>query len=301
MALVIVSAGTLASSRLRTVTTRVLVAATGALMLAGLLGGFALGFRLGSAAAVDANGGSQFASLDPEQPGSQALIREIGSLSGRVIQLEAVAGRLTQRVGARPPAVASTIATAANVGREPAGGPLLDPPSGFGPDTGESLRWLSRGLDQVEVSLDQVASMVARRDLDQMSFPSRPPIPGVGISSSFGPRIDPITQRPAQHAGIDFKAPYGTSILASAGGRVRRAGPYGAFGRTVEIDHGEGLITRYGHLSRALVRVGDLVLPGQAIGAVGSSGRSTGPHLHFEILRDGRQVRPDLYLVSDDT
>jgi murein DD-endopeptidase MepM/ murein hydrolase activator NlpD len=301
MALVIVSAGTLASSRLRTVTTRVLVAAAGALAMAGLLGGFALGFRVGGAAALDREGSGAFASLDPEQPGSQALIREIGSLSGRVIQLEAVAGRLTQRVGARPRAVAGAPATPAKVGRGPAGGPLLAPPAGFGPDTGESLQWLSHGLDQIEASLDQVASMVARRDLDQMSFPSRVPIPGVEISSGFGPRIDPITLRPAQHAGIDFRAPYGTSILASAGGRVRRAGAYGAFGKTVEIDHGDGLTTRYGHLSRTLVRVGDIVLPGQAIGAVGSSGRSTGPHLHFEVLRDGRQVRPDLYLASDDS
>ncbi|HEY7741396.1 MAG TPA: M23 family metallopeptidase, partial [Steroidobacteraceae bacterium] len=83
------------------------------------------------------------------------------------------------------------------------------------------------------------------------------------------------------------------------GGRVRRAGPYGAYGRTVEIDHGDGLVTRYGHVYRVLVRAGDIVLPGQAIATVGSTGRSTGPHLHFEILRDGKQVHPDLYLAGD--
>ena len=80
---------------------------------------------------------------------------------------------------------------------------------------------------------------------------------------------------------------------------MRRAGPYGAYGRTVEIDHGDGLVTRYGHLSKTLVRAGDFVLPGQAIATVGSTGRSTGPHLHFEILRDGKQVHPDLYLAGD--
>ncbi|MBM2855146.1 MAG: family peptidase [Steroidobacteraceae bacterium] len=145
-----------------------------------------------------------------------------------------------------------------------------------------------------------VASKLARRDLDQMAFPSRAPIPGVMISSGFGRRIDPFTRRLAQHAGIDYMAPYGTSILASAGGRVRRAGPYGAFGRTVEIDHGDGLVTRYGHTSRILVRVGDIVLPGQPIAMVGSTGRSTGAHLHFEILRDGTPVQPRLYLANDE-
>ena len=143
--------------------------------------------------------------------------------------------------------------------------------------------------------------MVARRDLDQMAFPSRAPIPGVVISSGYGSRIDPFTRHLAQHAGIDYTAWYGTSILASAGGRVRRAGPYGAFGNTVEIDHGDGLVTRYGHASRILVRVGDVVLPGQPIATVGSTGRSTGPHLHFEILRDGTQVPPGLYLAGDDS
>jgi murein DD-endopeptidase MepM/ murein hydrolase activator NlpD len=133
-----------------------------------------------------------------------------------------------------------------------------------------------------------------------MVFPSRTPIPGVAISSGFGRRIDPFTGKLARHAGIDYAAQYGTSILASAGGRVRRAGPYGAFGRTVEIDHGDGLVTRYGHTSRILVRVGDIVLPGQPIAMVGSTGRSTGPHLHFEILRDETPVQPRLYLGSDE-
>ena len=84
--------------------------------------------------------------------------------------------------------------------------------------------------------------------------------------------------------------------MSSSPRRVRRAGPYGAYGRTVEIDHGGGLVTRYGHLSRILVRVGDVLLPGQQIAKVGSTGRSTGPHLHFEVLQDGTAVRPELFL-----
>jgi murein DD-endopeptidase MepM/ murein hydrolase activator NlpD len=294
MALVIFSAGSMASSRLRSVTMRTFAVAAGALALLSLLGGFALGFQIGGARQVP-----EFANLDPTQPGGQALIQEIGSLSGRLIQLEAMAGRLSERIGTARPALAAAAGTPANGAGHPAGGPLLATPFGDGSRTGASLLRLDRGLQDVETNLDGVASMLARRDLDQMAFPSRTPIPGVGISSGFGRRIDPFTRRPALHAGIDYSAPHGTSILASAGGRVHRAGPYGAYGRTIEIDHGDGLVTRYGHLYRILVRVGDTVLPGQAIATVGSTGRSTGPHLHFEVLREGRQVRPDLYLVGE--
>jgi murein DD-endopeptidase MepM/ murein hydrolase activator NlpD len=301
MALVIVSAGTLASSRLRTVTLRPLAAAAGALALAGVVGGFALGYHLGGNTGADPGRSHEFANLDPARPGNQALIQEIGSLSGRMIQLEAVAGRLSKQLGGKPPKVKVAADSPASVAHEPAGGPLLAPAFGAVAGTGASLYQLNLGLDQVEASLDGIASMVARRDLDGMAFPSRTPIPGVGVSSGFGRRIDPFTQRLARHAGIDYTAPHGTMIHASAGGRVRRAGPYGAYGRTVEIDHGDGLVTRYGHVYRVLVRVGDVVLPGQAIATVGSTGRSTGPHLHFEILRDGKQVHPDLYLAGDDS
>lgn len=293
MALVIFSAGSLASSRLRSVTMRTLAVAAGALTLFGLLAGFALGFQLGGARQAP-----EFANLDPTQPGGRALIQEIGSLSGRLIQLEAMAGRLAGRIGTTRRAAAPAAGSPAGMVDQPAGGPLLATPVADGSRTGASLLWLDQGLQDVEASLDGIASMLARRDLDQMAFPSRAPIPGIGISSGFGRRFDPFTRRPALHAGIDYSAPHGTSILASAGGRVRRAGPYGAYGRTVEIDHGDGLVTRYGHVYRILVRVGDTVLPGQAIATVGSTGRSTGPHLHFEILREGRQVPPDLYLAG---
>ena len=294
MALVIFSSRTLASSRMRSVKMRTLAVAAGALTLGGLLGGFALGFQLGGARQAP-----EFANLDPAQPWGQALIQEIGSLSGRLIQLEAVAGRLAKRIGTARPAVAAPASTQANIANQPAGGPLLATPFGGGSRTGASLLRLDQGLYDVEASLDGIASMLARRDLDQMAFPSRAPIPGVEISSGFGRRVDPFTRRPALHAGIDYSAPHGTSILASAGGRVRHAGPHGAYGRTIEIDHGDGLVTRYGHVYRILVRVGDTVLPGQAIATVGSTGRSTGPHLHFEILREGRQVHPDLYLAGE--
>lgn len=301
MALVIVSGSALASSRMRIIPIRMLAAVAGALTIAGLFGGFALGFRFADARNADVVRSAEFANLDPARPGSQALIHEIGSLSGRLVRVEAAADRLGKRIRATPTAVANTADAPADVADQPAGGPLLQPQFTAGSGTGTSLQRIDRGLSLVETRLDRVASTIARRDLSEMSFPSRAPIPGVRISSGFGRRIDPFTRQLAQHAGIDYPAWYGTSILASAGGHIRRAGPYGAYGRTVEIDHGDGLVTRYGHAYRILVRVGDVVLPGQPIATVGSTGRSTGPHLHFEILRDGRQVHPDLYLAGDES
>ena len=300
MAIVIVSESALASSRMRTVRMGTLAMATGVLALAGLFGGFVLGLQLGDDSNADGRA-SQIADLDPQLPGNEALIDEIGRLSGRLNRLESAASRLDKRIGAKPPDRARAANAPADIAKQPSGGPLLEPQAGAGPASESSLQWLDRGLDDIEARLDAVASMVARRDVDHMAYPSRAPIPGGMISSRFGRRIDPITLRPAQHSGIDYLAWYGTSIQASAGGRVKRAGPYGAFGKTVEIDHGDGLVTRYGHTSRILVRVGDVVLPGQTIATVGSTGRSTGPHLHFEILRDGKQVPPQLYLASDES
>lgn len=299
MALVIVSAGALARSRMRTLTTRTLVAVACALALAGLLGGLALGLKLGGSGHENVGGVPEFANLDREQPENEALIREIGSLSGRLIRLESASKRLTTRLGLTAPVTEEAAADPVSEdATTPAGGPLLEPDSHAGPRARAFLPGLHRGLDHVEANLERVAAIVARQDIHQMAYPSRSPIPGVSSSSGFGRRIDPFTRRAALHNGMDFNAPWGTPILASAGGRVRRAGSYGAYGRTVEIDHGDGLVTRYGHASRVLVRVGDMSLPGQPIATVGSSGRSTGPHLHFEILRDGTQVPPDLYLES---
>lgn len=303
MALVFFSAGAWTDAGLHTVRIRTLVVAAGALALAAVAGGLALGFHLGSASVTDGHGTrlSGLSDLDPTQPGNQTLIHEVGMLSGRLIRLEAEASRLGQRVGATPAPAAQPGSPPGQAAARPAGGPLLAPLPGSGSSFGATLLKLDRDLESLEASLGIVAAAIARRDLDRMAFPSRVPVAGVAVSSGFGLRPDPFTGRPARHTGYDYPAPYGTPILASAGGRVRRAGPHGAYGRTVEIDHGDGLVTRYGHASRILVRVGDVVLPGQSIATVGSTGRSTGPHLHFEILRDGAAVRPGPYLASGES
>jgi murein DD-endopeptidase MepM/ murein hydrolase activator NlpD len=127
--------------------------------------------------------------------------------------------------------------------------------------------------------------------------PYRKPVGGeVEFTSGFGVRVDPFVGRPAMHTGLDFRASTGDPVHATADGKVVSAGWAGGYGRMVEIDHGNGLSTRYGHLSAINVKVGQSVKIGQVVGEVGSTGRSTGPHLHYETRVDGEAVDPQKFL-----
>ena len=130
-------------------------------------------------------------------------------------------------------------------------------------------------------------------------LPLGAPLPmALGLTSNFGPRVDPITGTVAQHSGIDFVAKVGTSILAAGNGTVLRAGWDGAYGLTVEIKHAEGYISKYAHASKIAVVAGQTVTRGQKIAEVGLTGRTTGAHLHFEVLRHGQFVNPMQVLVA---
>jgi murein DD-endopeptidase MepM/ murein hydrolase activator NlpD len=129
-------------------------------------------------------------------------------------------------------------------------------------------------------------------------LPLAAPIEGASMSSNFGSRADPFLGSAAFHAGIDFRSPQGRKVEATAAGRVVVAGRSGGYGNLVEIDHGKGLSTRYAHLSRIDVSVGETVKAGDVVGRVGSTGRSTGPHLHYETRRDGVAVNPVRYLEA---
>ncbi len=127
--------------------------------------------------------------------------------------------------------------------------------------------------------------------------PYRKPVVGeVEFTSGFGIRSDPFLGRPAMHTGLDFRAATGDPIRATANGRVTSAAYAGGYGKMVEIDHGNGLATRYGHMSEIHVKVGDTIKIGQVIGLVGSTGRSTGSHLHYETRIDGEAVDPQKFL-----
>jgi murein DD-endopeptidase MepM/ murein hydrolase activator NlpD len=129
------------------------------------------------------------------------------------------------------------------------------------------------------------------------AVPLRKPVEGeIETSSSFGVRIDPFLGRPAMHTGLDFRGDTGEAIRVTAGGTVVSAGWSGGYGRMIEVDHGNGLSTRYGHLSEIEVKVGQTVKAGQTVGRMGSTGRSTGPHLHYETRIDGEAVNPAKFL-----
>ena len=308
MAFVIHSAGNLAASRVRSVTARSIALCVGVLLLVtlggGLAGGLALGYRLADRG--ESQSGTATA-LDPARPGNQALIERIGALSARLLRLESEAQTLTQRVGLMNE-VEQRRKPAGPGKTEPSGGPLLEPddapevsvgpqhPDDVQAQVDAGLARIEAGLDGLDESLALVARRTSASDLADMAWPSRYPIAGARISSRFGNRRDPFTRRLARHTGVDLPAPPGTRILASAGGTVRFAGYRRAYGNSVEIDHGGGLVTRYAHASKLMVRRGQVVLPEQPIATVGSTGRSTGPHLHFEVLKQGKPVEPLRYL-----
>lgn len=167
------------------------------------------------------------------------------------------------------------------------GGPFvpLKPPTDAGT--------FERQLYRINLSRAQVDKLTRTLSL----VPYRKPVIGnVEFSSGFGVRSDPFLGRPAMHTGLDFRASTGDPVRATANGKVVNAGWAGGYGRMIEIDHGNGLSTRYGHLSEIGVKVGETVKIGQIIGAVGSTGRSTGPHLHYETRIDGDAVDPQKFL-----
>lgn len=144
--------------------------------------------------------------------------------------------------------------------------------------------------------LDEALKHLEAMKKEARKFPIANPAPGRGVSSSFGVRRDPLIGMPAMHAGLDFRAPPGSPALVTAPGTVVKAGWNGGYGRMVEVDHGNGFSTRYAHLSKIRVKVGQKLSTGDTIGDVGSSGRSTGPHLHYEIRRNGDAIDPVRFL-----
>jgi murein DD-endopeptidase MepM/ murein hydrolase activator NlpD len=167
---------------------------------------------------------------------------------------------------------------------------------------GGPLEKLSTGAEgTLDPRFERLALSLARMDALERGINGIPqvmPVRMTNLSSGFGYRRDPFTGTPAMHSGLDFKGPIGAPILAAADGRVVFAGTKNGYGKVIEISHGNGLLTRYAHLSAWKVKAGQRVEAGDVIGALGNTGRSTGPHLHFEVRINDRAVNPRPFLET---
>jgi len=221
-----------------------------------------------------------------------AIAIQIGDMKAHVIRLDALGQRLTAMAGIK--------STEFNFGQDPPqGGPEMDIP-GARPQIADIATMLKSLQSQIDLSGSQLSALenvLLSRQLGQEIHPEGRPVSTGYISSGFGERVDPFTGGEEFHEGIDFAAPQGTPIHAVAAGIVTWAGPRGGFGNMVQIDHGNGYATRYGHAYKVLVHVGETVQRGDVIGLVGNTGRSTGPHVHFEVLKDGHEVNPARFVA----
>lgn len=223
---------------------------------------------------------------------------ELDALAVRVAQIQAQVMRI-EGLGQRLVDLADLDRGEFNFGQVPAqGGPIeavaLENPAPT--DFMQALEELSVQIKDRERQLIVLEDIFQGRGLSLQGHPAGSPITEGWLSSFFGVRTDPFTGRPAMHEGLDFAGKRGSPVVAVAAGSVIWSGPRDGYGNLVEIDHGHGFVTRYGHNSRNLVRVGQLVRKGQQIARMGSSGRSTGPHVHFEVLRENQPVNPLRYL-----
>ena len=225
-----------------------------------------------------------------------AMARKVGEMQARMVQLESLSDRLSGLAGIPLPPP-----TADKRGSPPGQGGALVASRPL--SMGELQRTLD-DLDEISGERADLMTVLESRLLDQLlskhMIPTQPPVPGHVVGSGFGWRIDPITGRSALHTGLDFPAATGSDILAAAGGVVVTQEFHPAYGNMVEVDHGNQVITRYAHTSRVLVKRGDVVRRGQKIAEVGTSGRSTGPHLHFEVWVKGVWQDPRKFLAAGD-
>lgn len=222
----------------------------------------------------------------------QGLASKLGEMQARLMRLDALGERLVKvaglkltdfnfaetpgRGGAAPTAFASRLLSASELDQE------LD----------NTFKWLNDRSDKLTV----IDAALLEERLKKKALPTVLPVTKGFFSSNFGMRIDPFNGRTSMHDGIDFVAPSGTAVQAAASGAVVASEIHAEYGNMIDINHGNGLTTRYAHLSKRLVNVGDVVLKGQTIGELGSTGRSTGPHLHFEVRQHGAALNPKRFL-----
>jgi len=283
---------------------RVLALSAGVLLLV-LGGGFVAGSMVGAQwlageparqlKAWGAELGRERADLEAArvvlQQNVDALALRVGQMNARVIRLDALGKRLTEMAKIKKGEFNFDSAPPVG-GREladpglPASAPLLT----------DMLDRLAQVLGNREQQLGALENVILTRELRSEVYPQGRPVQEGFISSFFGSRVDPFTGYTAFHAGVDFAGESGAQVAAVATGVVTWSGERMGYGNLVEVNHGNGYVTRYAHNSANLVKVGDTVQKGQPLALIGTTGHSTGPHLHFEVLHDGSPVDPMAFI-----
>lgn len=229
-----------------------------------------------------------------------AMAQKVGEMQAKLVKLDAMSERVSGMAGLKPDDLQPLRQSPLPKLGGGQGGPFV---AAGGQLSLEQLSAVVNQLDEhTDLETDVFTMMESRlfeKRLDAAMVPNSRPVTGP-VGSGFGFRSDPFTGRSALHTGLDFPAESGTPIAAAAGGVVLSTDMHPAYGNLVVVDHGNGLVTRYAHTSKILVRPGDIVKRGQQIALVGTTGRSTGPHLHFEVLVEGVQQDPARFLAGGD-
>jgi len=228
---------------------------------------------------------------------------QLGEMQARIMRLDAQSERLSKLAGDKASVMADRArmkkdSSPSNVSKEGKGGPLVrnSPLS-----EADLQQYIADLMAKIDLETDQFSGIEAKllqQSVLKDMLPNSSPVSVAFNSSSYGWRIDPFNGEKAFHEGLDFPAAVGTRINAAAGGIVSFAGPSADYGKLIKIDHGSGLETRYAHSSKLFVTVGQRVEKGQEIAEIGNTGRSTGPHLHYEIRFNGNALDPRRYLKA---
>lgn len=227
------------------------------------------------------------------QQNLNAMAVKVGEMQAQLTRLDALGERLSTLAGVKD----FRFTEAPGLG---GAAPTLMPPQNLSlADFSEKLTLLSRQVENRNDMLGVLEAQLFEQAVKKKLMPTMMPVSAPYNASGFGRRVDPFTGQWAMHEGIDFLADLGSPVVAAAGGVVVFAGLHPQYGYMVDIDHGNDLVTRYAHCSKLLVREGDVVHRGRKIAESGSTGRSTGPHLHFEVRFRGVAQNPAKFLVSN--
>jgi murein DD-endopeptidase MepM/ murein hydrolase activator NlpD len=230
-------------------------------------------------------------SKDFVQENINAMAVKLGEMQAQLLRLDTIGERLAGMAGVKPQDLKAFSQT--TDGR---GGPLLEPAAMSSSELQRAVDALARQLEAKSDAISMIESQMLEDRIRKSLLPTSLPVEVQWNASTYGWRVDPFTGERAMHEGVDFVATPGTGIRAAAAGVVIAAERHPQYGNMVEIDHGKDLTTRYAHASKILVKPGQLIKRGQKIAEVGSTGRSTGPHLHFEVRIRGVAQNPDRFL-----